>query len=115
MGGYGCTRAPKNQFGDAILVGRMQYSGIGLPRVLTSLRFINATTSMLPGRSQHDRAGKALLKTVSGDQSPRIPTILSTPCCAKSFRLNIEERCLGKTEHSAMFRLRQLWMSHLGN
>lgn len=121
---YDRTRAPKNQFGDAILVERMQCKwhatgGYYTYEDLTLPAFINAqTTSMLQrayGALQHDRA-EGLTSKLSLVTNHRAHTDdpLHTLLRIKSFTLNIEEMFTGKTERSAMFRLRQLWMSHLG-
>lgn len=120
---YDPARAPKNQFGDAILIERMQCKwhaagGYYTYQDLTRPEFINAqTTSMLQrayGALQHDRAeGRTSKLSLVTNHRTHADDPLQTLVRMKSFTLNIDEMFTGKTKRSLMFRLRQEWMAHL--
>lgn len=121
---YDPAHAPKNQFGDAILVERMQCKwhatgGYYTFEDLTLPAFINAqTTSMLQraySALQHDRtAGRTSKLWLVTNHRTHADDPLHGLLRMKSFTLNIDEMFEGKTERSAMFKLRKLWMEHLG-
>lgn len=121
---YDPAYAPKNQFGDAILVERMQCKwhasgGYYTFQDLTLPAFINAqATSMLQraySAFEHDRAeGRTSKLSLVTNHRAHADDPLHTLLRMKSFTLNIDEMFTGKTKRSAMFQLRKLWMAHLG-
>jgi hypothetical protein len=121
---YDPARAPKNQFGNAILVERMQCKwhatgGSYTYQDLTRPEFINAEKTSVLQRAydalNHDRQhGKsprlALITNHSTDKDDPLHGLVRM----KSFTLNINELFKGTTARSATFNLRRKWMDHLG-
>jgi hypothetical protein len=121
---YDPPRAPKNQFGDSILVERLQCKwhatgGNYTYQDLTRPEFINAEkTSMLQRAYEalkHDRCeGRTSRLALVTNHRTDAEDPLHGLVRMKSFTLNIDELFKGTTARSATFRIRRDWMNHLG-
>ncbi len=121
---YEPRRAPKNQYGEPILIERMQCKWHATPGAysyadLVEPAFINATTTSVLQRAyasmQFDRAqnwsSKQVLVT---NHKVREDDALRPILRMKSFTLDIDGLFKGKTNRSATYRVRRLWCDHLG-
>ncbi len=120
---YDPERAPQNQFGEPLLVERMQCKWHATPgsytyEDLTRPAYINATTTSLLQRAyeahktDRDAGTRSRLALVTNHHlAPDDP--LTPLFRMKAFTLNIDELFSGTTPRSATFRVRQTWLEHL--
>lgn len=120
---YEPSRAPQDQFGEPLLIERMQCKWHATPgsynhQDLIRPEYINATTTSLLQRAYEafklDRSdGKRSRLSLVTNHRASAEDPLSTLIRMKWFTLDIDKLFQGTTMRSATYRVRRAWLDHL--